>query len=391
MSTDTLFIRRQSGALKKISSDDASISAYNDMELYLRMTASYPQLNKLYRSVLVQSMQYFWPDIKSMVVVLDNEKSVDHEFGNAINKTFPFPRTCFMDDLKILSGRDKDRMQRDLFYPDLCTSKKYVAFVDTDTMLISRMVPEMLFDGGKPIVIGVYGKVVHSFYHRIAQATAKLFKTKEVMRCMSYFPVVMKVEHLVELREYLEKLHNIPFDELFLQIGPYAFCSFHMMCQYVWMFHRSEYRFHLQLQTIGFVSPAREDFTYYMRSLTDEQTTPVARTCAHYKYKHHWRDQETYRGLLRSSICFNGGFEICPENCKSFNKSSLREDLFTFGRRIRWTWESRCFDAQVRHDEYVKRYADLEYSDIILRACYEVNSLNFLYPTEEDYRKSKTL
>ena len=117
-----------------------------------------------------------------------------------------------MDDLKILSGRDKDRMQRDLFYPDLCTSKKYVAFVDTDTMLISRMVPEMLFDGGKPIVIGVYGKVVHSFYNRIAQATAKLFKTKEVIRCMSYFPVVMKVEHLVELREYLEKLHNIPFD-----------------------------------------------------------------------------------------------------------------------------------------------------------------------------------
>ena len=40
-----------------------------------------------------------------------------------------------MDDLKILSGRDKDRMQRDLFYPDLCTSKKYLAFVDTDTML----------------------------------------------------------------------------------------------------------------------------------------------------------------------------------------------------------------------------------------------------------------
>ena len=122
--------------------------------------------------------------------------------------------------------------------------------------------------------------------------------------------------------------------------------------------HRSEYRFHLQLLTIyiGFVSPAREDLAYYIRSLTDEQTTPVARTCAHYKYIHNWRDQETYRGLLRSSICFNGGFEICPEKCKSFNKSSLREDLFTFGRRIRWTWDSRCIDAQVRHDEY----ADLE-------------------------------
>ena len=55
-SPNTLFIRRQSGALKEISRDDASISAYNDMELYLRMTESYPQLNELYRSVLIQSM-----------------------------------------------------------------------------------------------------------------------------------------------------------------------------------------------------------------------------------------------------------------------------------------------------------------------------------------------
>ena len=106
-------------------------------------------------------------------------------------------------------GRHKDGMQRDLFYSEMCTSKKYVAFVDTDTMLITRIVAEMLFDGGKPIVIGVYGNVLKDgVYKSVAKTTAKLFKTKEVMRCMSYFPVVMKVVHLVELRKYLETLHN---------------------------------------------------------------------------------------------------------------------------------------------------------------------------------------
>ena len=243
----------------KSSNDSASVRAYNNMDLYLRMAASKPSLVRLYESVLVQSMQYFWPDISSMVVVLDKEQNVDHQFGNTINKTFPFPRICYMDHLRRdKKGRHKNGMQRDLFYPEMCTSKKYVAFVDTDTMLITRIVPEMLFDGGKPIVIGVYGLFVcvccftshvnsyghcgtvsslnHTFswaglskrltsnlctyfgvygnvlkdgvYKSVAKTTAKLFKTKEVMRCMSYFPVVMKVDHLVELRKYLETLHN---------------------------------------------------------------------------------------------------------------------------------------------------------------------------------------
>ena len=61
----------------------------------------------------------------------------------------------------------------------MCTSKKYLAFVDTDTMLITRIVPEMLFDGGKPIVIGVYGKVLENgVYKSVAKTTAKLFKTQ---------------------------------------------------------------------------------------------------------------------------------------------------------------------------------------------------------------------
>ena len=178
-----------------------SMSNYNDMELYLRMTSSVPMLINLYENVLVRSLRYFWPDISSIVVVLDREKTTDHMFGNFVRNTFPFPRICYMQNFTDPGYSGKGRMQRDMFYPERCTSKKYVAFVDTDTVFITRIVPEMLFANGKPIVIGVYGREINQFWSMVAQTTAIFFKTtKEVMRCMTYFPVVLKVEHIIHCK-----------------------------------------------------------------------------------------------------------------------------------------------------------------------------------------------
>ena len=63
-----------------------TFDAHDDLELYVRTTAAEPTFVKLYEGVLVQSMQYFWPYIASMVVVLDQEKPEDHVFGDAIQK-----------------------------------------------------------------------------------------------------------------------------------------------------------------------------------------------------------------------------------------------------------------------------------------------------------------
>ena len=65
---------------------DKSLSAYANMAIYLRTTTTRPIFIKLYDSVLVQSMKYFWPDNYSMVVVLDQEKPEDHVFGSVIKK-----------------------------------------------------------------------------------------------------------------------------------------------------------------------------------------------------------------------------------------------------------------------------------------------------------------
>ena len=145
---------------KKFEIEETSMSVYDDLELYVRMTSTVPLFKNLNENILVRSMRYFWPDISSMVVVLDQEKPEDHVFGNLNQDTFPFPKICCMHDLAVPGYSGKDRMQRDMFYPERCTSKKYVAFVDTNTVFITRIIPEMLFADGKHIIIGIYRKEI---------------------------------------------------------------------------------------------------------------------------------------------------------------------------------------------------------------------------------------
>ena len=353
--------------------------AHENLELYLRMTSHKRIIVKLYKNVLIQSIRYFWPDITSMVVVLDQEKPEDHAFGDAIQKTFPFPRQCYMDTIMVPGYSSKDRMQRDMFYPERCTSKKYVAYVDTDTMFITRIIPEMLFVKNKPIIIAIYGNITDRFWNRISQSTANIFKTKEVMRGMANFPIIIKVDHIVKMREYLENLHNMSFDEILPKLKVRLFAQFNLMCQYIWMFHRNEYEFRFQLQTKGMpkVISGREDSKYYDKTLTAEQRMPIARCCAHYKYIiKDWKNQDAYRNLLRSSICFSGGFELCPEKCTQYNKTSVRREMFEFGH-LNWTWDKRCLAAQEDHYKQAARYVNSSYSDIIRNACNEVDSLTW--------------
>ena len=356
--------------------DETSLSCYRDMELYLRMTSTVPLFTNLYENVLVRSIQYFWPDISSTVVVLDQEKPQDHVFGNSTRNTFPFPKICYMEKFTIPGYTGKDRMQRDMFYPERCTSKKYVAFVDTDAVFITRIIPEMLFADGKPIVIGIYGKEISSHWIDMAHSTANLFKTKEVMRCMTYFPVVLKVDHIIQARQYIEKLHDMPFDDVFIKMHTGAISQFNIMCQYIWMFHRNEYEFHLQFQIRETKLPTsyRVDTIEMNNNLSEVQKRPVARVCNHYKYIYGWQTQEEHRNLFRSSICFAGGFELCPEKCKAYNKTSLRRDMFHFSDQD-WRWDSRCLEVQEEHYRRLARHTSCEYANVILRGCHEVDTL----------------
>ena len=198
----------------KTMNEHYGVNIHDDIAVYLRMTTADEIFPRLYESVVVQSISYFWPELGSLFVVLDAERTQDHLFGGTIQKSFPYPRVCYMEPITDVKFSGYDRMQRDMFYPEKCTSKKSVGFIDTDTLFIARVIPEILFEDGRPIIIAVYGTTADLNWDRAALATAAIFKTREVMKCMTYFPVIFKVEHVIGVRNYLEKLHNMSIENI---------------------------------------------------------------------------------------------------------------------------------------------------------------------------------
>ena len=366
-------------AIPQIEAPDPSL----DMELYLRMTTARQNLPQMYESILIQSMTYLWPENVSMVVVLDEERKQDHDYGDTIKEVFPYPRICYMEENKVTRFWGRDRMQRDMFYPEQCTMKKYVAFVDTDTMFITRVIPKLLFSNGKPIVVGIYGNLLNQNSMLLSMSTVNIFKTKEVMRCRSNFPVIVKVEHLIKLRKHVEKLHNMTFEEAVFTNKATVFSQFNLMCQYIWTFHRDEYEFRLSLQTQKGVAlksaNQREDKAYYDKILTVEQKRPYARVALHYKYivNANWKNEKTWIYLLKASICYVGGFHVCPDKCAHFDRNAVRPEMFIF-EGIDWSWDKRCLQTQQNHYEQVAAYNSSWYTDIIKRACMEVDALKWI-------------
>ncbi|KAK3580859.1 hypothetical protein CHS0354_032920 [Potamilus streckersoni] len=355
---------------------------FNDLELYLRM---YNTEFRKYENVLVPSMRYFWPGNVSMVVVLDAENDEDKKLGKTLPNKYPYPRVEYQDpiDPSIYHGKGHERMQRDFFYPETKVKKKYVGFLDTDTVFVTRVTPDLLFEDGKPVIIANYGECGTPWWDGASKTTAAIYKAKEIMRCMSYFPVIIKVEHIVEVRKYLEKLHGKPFDEIFKQFSAIAIAQFNIMCQYLWNFHRDEYKFYFHVRSTipgkwkgeGSI-PEKESFEFYQTNVTDAQKVPKVRTSIHYRYHDNWEDFNTYKNVVKKGICYSGGFDICPEQCKQFNRTALQKELFYFEYND-WSWDPRCMDNQKKHYAKVADLRDSEGEKAIMEGCVEVDKLSF--------------
>ena len=107
----------------KTMNEQNSVNIHDDIAVYLRMTTADEIFPRLYEKVVVQSINYFWPELGSLLVVLDAERTQDHVFGGTIQKSFPYPRVCYMEPIADVKFSGYDRMQRDMFYPEKCTSK----------------------------------------------------------------------------------------------------------------------------------------------------------------------------------------------------------------------------------------------------------------------------
>jgi hypothetical protein len=118
-------------------------------------------------------------------------------------------------------------------------------------MIKSALDREDLFEDDKPVINSSHGPLTFYHWHSLVPASiVKSFGVKEPLRCMSYFPVIIKRSHLKKLREYLMNLHNLTnFDEVYktkiLGNTDNAYEQFTVMCTYIWLFHRDEYKWYI--------------------------------------------------------------------------------------------------------------------------------------------------
>eukprot|EP01089_Gocevia_fonbrunei_P003464 TRINITY_DN13439_c0_g1_i2.p1 TRINITY_DN13439_c0_g1~~TRINITY_DN13439_c0_g1_i2.p1 ORF type:complete len:210 (+),score=39.68 TRINITY_DN13439_c0_g1_i2:97-726(+) len=185
------------------------------------------------------------------------------------------------------------------------------------------------------------------------------------MKCMTYFPVVIKTSHLAELRRYVVSIHGKSWHEVFRSIlarPNSSYSQFNFMCNFVWHFHRDEYNWHLQEHLHGWnesldgqISPQE------LTALASDPvlTTPKARVSIHAPYSYKWGNGISSRKDSNVEIrhwavegyCRSRKME--PKMCKSIpNSGPIQKSLFQF-EFSEWLWDDRCKKA---HDEH---YADV--------------------------------
>lgn len=276
----------------------------NNLELYVRLHVA--DRSGEWRSILLPSLQLFWPSVR-LVAVLDEESASDQQAARTlpVDVMHEFPplcvRTAFSADY---TPEEKGRhwwgfyrQQLDMLHADQIVSAKYVGFVDTDSLFVAPVESHGVFTGdGRPVIQGsvARGNYEEDLKKDIWQQTTVVaylvLKKPIVMNCMGYFPVVFATKYIRELREYVERLHKMPFIHAIMKFASmwtlYFFCHFSIMCNYVWHFHRNEYDFHFSnvhdFQP-GWDKPKLGQ-TSNFSFLTDRLTAPFVRMATHFSY-----------------------------------------------------------------------------------------------------------
>ena len=336
-----------------------------DFNFYVRMTYNH-RFAKEYRRVLIGSMKIFVPNkLAHLVVALDKEKEKDHEFGEEIKKEWPYPTICYVDrgDPQIYYGLGKVRMYWDMMYADTCTNSTYVGFLDTDTLFDTLVTPELLFEGGKPVIIAKIGEEVDGLRCWVT-STARFIGKKQVMNCMAAFPVVFRTSHLREMRETLSKQFGKSFDRIFHEscVEKHDCLSqFSMICNFLWYHKRSEYSWHLQIVPNGYwdgtkIFQGQVDPDYYRSEIKPNMTVPIPRSSLHLRfsivngmtYMYRYPNDDMINDIIQEGLCYSAGFEYCPDACRMWNRNSAQHYLFAF-EFDNWVWDNRCIQKQLEH------------------------------------------
>ena len=254
---------------------------------------------------------------------------------------------------------------------------KYVAISDTDSVLMTPVAPEDMFDErGRPVVIGrlLSSRVdAKDSWKAYSLGTKAVLKKPEMMMCMTNFPMVFKVKHMKEMVKYIERIHGKRFVDVMSKIDANGteVSQFNIMCNYAWYFHREEYDWHLQKAegSITTQLPGGVSTKEWKNIVKDKSlTVPVTRNAHHFTHSAPQFNQMMLNHISFCSVCKEAdackGLEKYSNrsDCKNLILVKMTETFFRFEDSYSiWTWDEKVGDARTKHFDNVKKMIKRNY------------------------------
>ena len=323
------------------------VKAFSDLEIFIstfpgKMTP-FQEDEVIYgfeelKQTLVRTLEFFWPRDKLKVTAILDESSYSNDQEREVVSTAL--KSLFADNVSVnlkinpltnttLYGTGWYIQQLVMMWADNFTDAEYIGFVDDDTVISSAVQPYDLFDKeGRPRVIaraaadGVKDWIESSNYS---------FKRKSKVYTMTYFPVVVKREHLAMMREEImaKNPEYSTFDEFFVALAHRGnnktelteLSQFCIIIDYLYEFHSDKYSWHFETSR-------------YIENATVEMYEPFPRIAIHGSYLFmgvkRLRAGRTLAGrrremseIMRQGYCYSlpswNNTEINTQRCRKYN------------------------------------------------------------------------
>ena len=331
-----------------VNSAECHEDGLGDLTLFLTLPPTMSGIEEC-RQFLLPTLRIFWPfqyaQLK-IVVVLDGEaKEIDKyaaiirtEVENLLpNSTqiiinYNFPTVKF--------GRGWDRQQWIMFWADNFTTSDYVGFVDSDAIFVTRILPKDLFQNGKPVVRGLFGKPYDDWWSKVPKASTKAIGKLEPFNCMTYFPVILKTDDLKSIRARIMKQFDnaTNFDTAYEKMMAYSggiYSQFSIMCNFLFNYRQNQYHWTLYERRLkdaqGPFLDTQSGWTSDIRRHFDKSRWRPG-ISAHWSYEKYKKDIGNLNNVVQTGVC-NSMPELsslCGNNTKNRRLENINDYEWTF-------------------------------------------------------------
>ena len=311
----------------------------------------------MFETILKPSIELFYPKDQLKLTIATESETENPENQEFIKYAAEFSNVSKIsqDNLSIpefYHDNGHTKQQLVMFYADKFsqhTDTEYIAFMDTDSMFVTPILPSFLFNGSKPIVQGLRGKSMGEggWWQRVNFHDSRTIGRKLIACFMTYFPVIIKKHHFAEIRKFVRKQKNTTsFLDAFKEFSVYdEFSQFNIMLNYLFFHHREEYEWRFQTVLNGKKKKGLISLQAGDNILTEIERVPVPSVTSHWKYarrkfykkgnkslKSNAADPEILKKEVKIELlrgyCFAKKFQ--PEICDNQNQDTLQWTLFDF-------------------------------------------------------------